>query len=95
MAVYTSVSEDSLTAFLNHYNLGGLQSYQGIEQGVSNTNYHLYTDTGHYILTLFEPHRVHADDIPFFLAYSDCMAAAGIPCPPSSSRGPSSRESIR
>lgn len=81
MAVYTPVSPDALGAFLRHYPIGALQSYQGIEQGVSNTNYHLYTDVGHYILTLFEPHRVHEGDIPFFLDYSDCMARAGIPCP--------------
>lgn len=81
MAVYTQVSPGSLAAFLQDFDLGALQSYKGIEQGVSNTNYNLYTDRGHYILTLFEPHRVQAEDISFFLDYSDCMAAAGIPCP--------------
>lgn len=81
MAVYTPVPQDALIEFLRHYPLGALQSYKGIEQGVSNTNYHLYTDTGHSILTLFEPHRVHEGDIPFFLDYTDCMAHAGIPCP--------------
>jgi homoserine kinase type II len=81
MAVYTPVSQDALITFLQDYHLGALQSYKGIEQGVSNTNYHLYTDAGHYILTLFEPHRVHEEDISFFLDYSDCMAADGIPCP--------------
>lgn len=81
MAVYTPVPQETLVEFLQDFDLGGLQSYKGIEAGVSNTNYHLYTDAGHFILTLFEPHRVNEEDIPFFLDYTDCMAQAGIPCP--------------
>lgn len=81
MAVYTPVPQDALVDYLRHFPLGALQSYKGIEQGVSNTNYNLYTDAGHYILTLFEPHRVKGDDIPFFLDYTDRMAQTGIPTP--------------
>ncbi len=81
MAVYTPVPEDTLIEFLRQYHIGDLESYKGIEAGVSNTNYHLYAEGGHYILTLFEPHRVREEDIAFFLDYTDCMARAGIPCP--------------
>jgi homoserine kinase type II len=56
-------------------------SFEGIEQGVSNTNYFLTTDKARYVLTLFEPHRVHEADIPFFLDYSATLEKAGIPCP--------------
>ncbi len=81
MAVYTPVSEDDLKQFLSRYDVGALVSYEGIEQGVSNTNYFVTTDKARYVLTLFEPHRVLESDIPFFLDYSTTLEKSGIPCP--------------
>ncbi len=81
MAVYTPVSEDELKDFLSRYDIGSLVSYEGIEQGVSNTNYFVTTDKDRYVMTLFEPHRVHESDIPFFLNYSITLEQSGIPCP--------------
>ena len=81
MAVYTPVSEDELKDFLSRYDIGSLVSYEGIEQGVSNTNYFVATDKDRYVMTLFEPHRVHESDIPFFLNYSITLEQSGIPCP--------------
>ena len=81
MAVYTPVSEEDLKIFLSRYDIGNLVSYEGIEQGVSNTNYFVTTDQARYVLTLFEPHRVVESDIPFFLDYSITLEKAGIPCP--------------
>jgi homoserine kinase type II len=81
MAVYTPVSEEELKKFLSQYDIGELVSHEGIEQGVSNTNYFVTTDKDRYVLTLFEPHRVYESDIPFFLNYSITLEQAGIPCP--------------
>ncbi len=81
MAVYTPVSETALTVFLSSYDIGTLQSYKGIEQGVSNTNYFVTTDQARFVLTLFEPHRVKASDIPFFLDYTITLEKSGVPCP--------------
>lgn len=80
MAVYTTVSEDQLKDFLSSYDVGELQSFSGIEQGVSNTNYHVVTDKDRYVLTLFEPHRVKAEDIPFFINYTAWLEQGGVPC---------------
>lgn len=79
MAVYTSVSREQVNDFLEDYDLGTLESFEGIEQGVSNTNYHLFTDKSRYILTLFEPHRVDVKHVPFFLAYANHLAESDIP----------------
>jgi len=79
MAVYTHVTTEQVSAFLTDYNLGDLQSVEGIAQGVSNTNYVLITDQGRYILTLFEPHRVDVARLDFFLAYAGHLAASGVP----------------
>ena len=80
MAVYTEVDDDALEAFLAEYDIGELQSYKGIAEGVENSNYYLETDRGRYILTLYEK-RVAPEDLPFFLGLMDHLAAKGIPCP--------------
>lgn len=81
MAVYTQVSESDLKEFLLSYDIGNLVRYEGIEQGVSNTNYLLLTDTDRYILTLFEPHRVHASDIPYYVDYAVTLSREGVAVP--------------
>ncbi len=81
MAVFTPVSAQDLQGFLNSYNLGALISHEGIEAGVSNTNYFITTDKGRYILTLFEPRRVRAEDVPFFMDYTIHLEQNGVPCP--------------
>lgn len=81
MAVYTHVSHEQLETFLKSYDLGKLVSHEGIEKGVSNTNYHVFTKKGRYILTLFEERRVKAADLPFFFAFADHLGEKGILCP--------------
>lgn len=81
MAVYTQISHSELSEFLMHYDVGTFQSFSGISEGVSNTNYHVHTGKGRYVLTLFEPHRVAADQVPFFVEYQMVLKAAGISVP--------------
>lgn len=81
MAVYTQISAQELSDFLGLYDLGALVSFEGIAQGVSNTNYHVFTEQGRYILTLFEERRVNEADLPFFFAFSDHLSRGGIHTP--------------
>jgi homoserine kinase type II len=81
MAVYTHVSAEALTAFLARYDVGELVSAKGIAEGVENSNYLVDTTRGRFILTLYEK-RVAADDLPFFMALLDHLAAKGLPVPP-------------
>ena len=78
MAVYTEVDDDALEAFLAEYDIGELQSYKGIAEGVENSNYYLETDRGRFFLTLYEK-RVSPQDLPYFLGLLDHLAARGIP----------------
>src|SRR5437764_7539830 len=80
MAVYTDVSADDLADFLREYDLGELLSYKGIAEGVENSNFLVHTSRGHYILTLYEK-RVAPEDLPFFLALMEHLAARGLTCP--------------
>jgi len=81
MAVYTHVSAEALSRFLEGYDVGELVSAKGIAEGVENSNYLVDTTAGRYILTLYE-RRVAADDLPFFMALLDHLAAKGLPVPP-------------
>ncbi len=81
MAVFTKITEAELKEFLSSYSIGNLVSFEGIEAGVSNTNYFVDTDQGRFVLTLFEPRRVQAEDISFFMEYSIVLEENGVPCP--------------
>lgn len=81
MAVYTHVSAEALAGFLARYDVGELVSAKGIAEGVENSNYLVDTTRDRFILTLYE-RRVAADDLPFFMALLDHLAAKGLPVPP-------------
>jgi homoserine kinase type II len=82
MAVFTQLNRSNIESFLTYYLLDGLVGFEGITEGVENTNYILYIGKFRkpYILTLFE-RRVNPRDLPFFMEFIDWMAARGIPCP--------------
>ena len=80
MAVYTDVSDEELEAFIASYDIGALTSFKGIAEGVENSNYLVHTESGPYILTLYEK-RVRPEDLPYFLALMEHLAARGITCP--------------
>ena len=39
---------------LSSYDIGTLQSFRGISEGITNTNYFINTSNGKYVLTIFE-----------------------------------------
>lgn len=81
MAVYTKISAAQLSAFLREYErAGALERFEGIEQGVENTNYRVFTDRGRYVLTLFEG-RTDPAALPFFFAFCGHLAEKGVRCP--------------
>lgn len=80
MAVYTHVDDEQLAAFLAAYDLGAPRAFKGIAEGVENSNYYLETESGRFILTLFE-RRANPEDLPYFMALKRHLAGKGFPCP--------------
>lgn len=75
MSVFTKVSHAELQVFLQRYPLGELLGFQGIGEGIENTNYFVDTTQGRWVLTLFE--RLNYDDLPFFLGLMEHLAHRG------------------
>jgi homoserine kinase type II len=69
MAVYTKLKKDDVVEILSNYDIGKLEEFKGIEEGIENTNYFLIAGSRKYILTIYEK-RVKPQDLPFF---SDLM----------------------
>lgn len=80
MAVYTHVDHQTLEHHLQAYDIGALVDFDGVSEGVENTNYILQTDKNKYVLTLFEK-RVAAQELPFYLGFMDYLRDAGVPSP--------------
>jgi homoserine kinase type II len=80
MAVYTKINKQLLNAFLENYKLGKLLNFEGIQDGVENTNYKLTMSTGSYILTIFEK-RIDESDLPFFIQLTKHLFEKNFLCP--------------
>ncbi len=78
MSVYTPIGHEELAAFLRAYDVGELVAYEGIQDGIENTNYFVDTTAGRYVLTLFE--WLPEADLPWFLDLMAFLAERGIPC---------------
>jgi homoserine kinase type II len=79
MAVYTELSLDEVAVFFQALGLGQPNSVRGSTSGIENTNYFVDTETGDYVVTLFE--RLTFEQLPFYLHLMKHLAARGMPVP--------------
>jgi len=80
MGVFTHISEENLNTFLEDYDLKEVQSFEGINEGIQNTNYKIKIDTKDFILTIYENIN-NIDDLDFFLSLMNYLSSKGIKCP--------------
>lgn len=80
MAVFTIINANDLAKLLKNYNIGKVINFQGILEGVENTNYKITTENDIYILTIFEK-RVNEKDLPFFIELQNYLTKKKIKCP--------------
>ena len=80
MAVYTKLEKGEIDNILSNYKLGKLKRFEGIKEGIENTNYSIQTEKGKYILTIYEK-RVKETDLPFFSNLMFELSKNGFMCP--------------
>ena len=80
MAVYTKYTQNNIEEILSNYNLGKLDQFKGIEEGIENTNYFLLANNTKFILTVYEK-RVKSEDLPFFADLMTFLNKAKFKCP--------------
>ena len=80
MAVYTKFNHDKIEKILSHYDLGKLDRFRGIEEGIENTNYCLSVEKKKFILTIYEK-RVKSEDLPFFSDLMSSLNKSNFKCP--------------
>jgi homoserine kinase type II len=79
VSVYTPVSHSQLDLFFGHYELGDVISFDGINDGIDNTNYFISTTQGHFVLTLFE--KLAANELVHVVKLLSHLAEQDLPCP--------------
>jgi homoserine kinase type II len=83
MAVFTAVTLDELTQWIEQFPLGQPVALKGIASGIENSNFFLTTERGaertEYVLTVFE--NLDFDQLPFYLQLMRHLAGRGIPVP--------------
>ena len=80
MAVYTKIDYKEIFSLSKKFNIGKIIKFEGIKQGIENTNYLLKTKNNKFILTIFEK-RVQKKDLPFFMKLMDSLNQKKINCP--------------
>ena len=80
MAVYTKFNEEDIKSILSNYSIGNLNFFEGIQEGIENTNYFLLVNDKKYILTIYEK-RVKKKDLPFFAELMSGLNSFGFKCP--------------
>ena len=78
MAVYTTVSFNQLSRFLQNYELGTLECFEGISAGITNSNYKIETTTGRFILTLYE--HLDSADLNYILGLQHHLYGQDVRC---------------
>ncbi|MDC3152255.1 homoserine kinase [Pelagibacteraceae bacterium] len=80
MAVYTKFNRNKIEEILSNYNLGKLDLFNGIEEGIENSNYFLSIEKRKFILTIYEK-RVKPEDLPFFSNLMTSLNESNFKCP--------------
>ncbi|MBC3869884.1 homoserine kinase [Undibacterium oligocarboniphilum] len=79
MAVFTPVTLDDLSSWMKQFPLGKALAIKGIASGIENSNFFLTTESGEYVLTIFE--NLNFEQLPFYLKLMRHLADRGILVP--------------
>jgi homoserine kinase type II len=87
MAVFTAVSLDDLTHWIEQFPLGKASAIKGIASGIENSNFFITTERGEFVLTIFE--NLSFEQLPFYLQLMRHLAERGVlvPAPVANAQG--------
>ncbi|MGB4346245.1 MAG: homoserine kinase [Burkholderiaceae bacterium] len=87
MAVFTPVSLEDLIPWAAQFPIGRVHAVKGIASGIENSNFFISTDSGEYVLTIFE--KLRFEQLPFYLNLMRHLAERDVlvPAPIASNRG--------
>ena len=80
MAVYTKLTQSNIKNILLDYSIGELEKFEGIEEGIENSNFLIIVNKKKYILTVYEK-RVKKKDLPFFSELMMVLEKSGFKSP--------------
>jgi homoserine kinase type II len=79
VSVYTPITRPQLDQFFRAYTLGEVVGFEGITDGIDNSNYWVTTTQGSFVLTLFE--SLTAGELPHFLELLAHLGQNSLSCP--------------
>jgi homoserine kinase type II len=79
MAVFTAVSLDDISHWIEQFPLGKPLALKGIASGIENTNFFLTTERAELVLTIFE--NLSFEQLPFYLHLMRHLAERGVLAP--------------
>ena len=79
MAVFTPVTLDDLSSWMQQFPLGKALAIKGIASGIENSNFFITTESGEYVLTIFE--NLNFQQLPFYLKLMRHLADRGVLVP--------------
>ncbi|HZX25785.1 MAG TPA: homoserine kinase [Telluria sp.] len=79
MAVFTPVTLGDLAGWITQFDLGRPLAIRPISSGIENSNAFLSTESGEYVLTIFE--QLTFGELPFYLELMRHLARRGVPVP--------------
>lgn len=78
MSVFTPLKKAEVQSFLERYDIGQLVGFQGIRDGITNSNFDLTTTAGEFILTLYE--QLSVSELTQIQSLQEHAFKQGIPC---------------
>lgn len=91
MAVYTVLTREEIEQFIQPFGIGPLISFEGVAEGIENTNYFVETDlsdlpnefstetVGRYVLTIFE--QIDSQSLSFYVELTTRLNLRELPVP--------------
>jgi homoserine kinase type II len=79
MAVYTTLTHQTITQHLAGFDIGTLAEFKGAPDGIENTTYFITTSQGEYVLTLSE--WLKPEQLPFYIELTTLLSQNNLPVP--------------